>query len=309
MSMKTSLTCLALSLACGGQGASDAFDVEVADEMEGLRASTTVDGERILIEARIVAGQARADDDDVPEDVLTARVSGDGEIYADWRIGIVSDHVSGTMGGWTFGEADAARDWAAMAGSPVARVLGEVSRRAGAALASGDHPQVELELFTVADMGPYLAALPVIMDGLEAVCGDGECSVDETDANCPEDCGCAHESACGGVAPFGCYCGDDCAENGDCCVDACQTCGAGCPPCGDAIPCDGACINASNVCNGQVECLTGEDEARCASGSCRAGQFACDSGACLEFYQWCDGEADCPGGEDEVCECAYCDPG
>ena len=316
------LAALLLALAAGACGSSgsggddgdsspdgEALDIEVADPIDGLRATTSVDGERVTIEARVVPGQRRADEPGTG-DMLGARVTGDdGIVYADWQVGIVSDRVTGAIGGLDISAPDAGQDWAGMAASPVARVLGEVSSRAGAALTAGEMPQVELELFTVADMGPYLASLPTIVGGLDAVCGDGQCSVDETDANCPEDCGCAAEEACGGVAPFGCYCGDDCAENGDCCVDACQTCGAGCPPCGDAIPCDGSCTNVANVCNGRSECPSGEDEARCGDGSCRAGQLACDDGRCLEFYQFCDGTSDCAGGEDELCECAFCDPG
>jgi hypothetical protein len=55
-------------------------------------------------------------------------------------------------------------------------------------------------------------------------CGDGTCAADETDESCPEDCGCA-ASGCQ-LAPFGCYCDADCAENGDCCADACDACGS-----------------------------------------------------------------------------------
>jgi hypothetical protein len=50
-------------------------------------------------------------------------------------------------------------------------------------------------------------------------CGDGECTEGETDATCGQDCGCAAASACGSVAPFGCYCDASCAETGDCCAD------------------------------------------------------------------------------------------
>jgi len=51
------------------------------------------------------------------------------------------------------------------------------------------------------------------------ICGDGECTDGETDANCGEDCGCGAEAACGTVAPFGCYCDATCAADGDCCAD------------------------------------------------------------------------------------------
>lgn len=55
-------------------------------------------------------------------------------------------------------------------------------------------------------------------------CGDGTCAQDETDADCPADCGCAASSC--GIAPFGCYCDPDCAASGDCCADACEACGS-----------------------------------------------------------------------------------
>jgi len=50
------------------------------------------------------------------------------------------------------------------------------------------------------------------------VCGDGECTGDEDDANCGKDCGCG-ANACGTVAPTGCYCDADCEASGDCCAD------------------------------------------------------------------------------------------
>ena len=48
-------------------------------------------------------------------------------------------------------------------------------------------------------------------------CGDDVCSVDETDANCGVDCGCAARDVCGSVAPFGCWC--DAACGARCCAD------------------------------------------------------------------------------------------
>ena len=60
-------------------------------------------------------------------------------------------------------------------------------------------------------------------DGCEAGCGDGVCAEDETDESCAQDCGCSArpgpEDQCGGVAPFGCFCDEDCSSSGDCCAD------------------------------------------------------------------------------------------
>jgi hypothetical protein len=62
-------------------------------------------------------------------------------------------------------------------------------------------------------------------------CGDGVCSPNERDRDCPQDCGCSANPTCGGQAPSGCYCDGQCEAAGDCCVDACPTCGYGteCP--------------------------------------------------------------------------------
>jgi hypothetical protein len=295
----------------GGEGA-PGLEIEQADE-EGLRASTSIDGERVEIEARAVVEPLVYGADTFDDEYRVARVVGkDGTVYADWRLRLLTDEVTGELGGWPMDEEAreslrSARDWSALAGSRVGAVLSQVSARAQAAR-GGELAGVDEELALVADMGPYLQMLPSLVDDLAADCGDGVCSVDETDANCPEDCGCAAEASCGGVAPFGCYCSEDCADRGDCCVDACQTCGAGCPACGDQLPCGGTCANVGNVCDGQADCASGEDEARCGAGTCRAGQSACGDGTCVEFYQLCDGREDCPGGDDEVCECAYCDP-
>jgi len=44
--------------------------------------------------------------------------------------------------------------------------------------------------------------------------------VDETDANCGIDCGCAVEDTCGWLAPFGCWCDAGCgAPDHKCCAD------------------------------------------------------------------------------------------
>jgi hypothetical protein len=304
-------------LTCGSaanQKSGDGLDLDVTDEADGLRATATVDGETVLIETSTVTLPDEATDDEPAyRDFLIATVTGDDQpAYADWKLGVVSDVLSGSFAGVPFGDqaATTSAAFAELAASQVGTVLTEVSRRAAVELEADTlSDDLRLHLVTVADMGPYLQALPTILGGVDAVCGDGACTVDETDENCPEDCGCAaEEDTCGGVAPFGCYCDADCAATGDCCIDACQTCGAGCPPCGEAVPCSGSCTDITNACNGTVECPSGEDEAQCNSGTCRAGQLACDDGTCIEFYQFCDETSDCAGGEDEVCECAFCDP-
>ncbi|HTE56842.1 MAG TPA: low-density lipoprotein receptor class A repeat-containing protein [Kofleriaceae bacterium] len=311
----------AAAAGCGGTdreggGESDLLDVEVASETDGLRATTEVDGQRIVIEARIVIDEAESDGGDPyrGEHMVASVTGADGTSYADWRLRVATDELDGTLAGAPFAEgldqqARAGVDWAALASSPAGDVLTRVSERAAATIAAGGFPEMESQLEMVSQMGPALQLLPDIILAAEPICGDRQCTGDESDANCPEDCGCAAEAACGGVAPFGCYCSEDCAANGDCCVDSCVTCGAGCPPCGDRTPCDGSCTTIANVCDGQTQCPSGEDEAVCSAGACRAGQIACDDGTCREFFQFCDGTADCPGGEDELCECAYCEPG
>ncbi|MBT8492358.1 MAG: hypothetical protein KJO07_04805, partial [Deltaproteobacteria bacterium] len=57
------------------------------------------------------------------------------------------------------------------------------------------------------------------------VCGDGVCNGDEDADNCGQDCGCAAVGDEGDVAPFGCFCDDDCLSSGDCCADACEVFG------------------------------------------------------------------------------------
>lgn len=310
---------LALSLAaaaCGSSSAtldpSDGLDIAV-DDTGGLHATTEVDGEEIDIDTTIETDPGEASDQPGYGDFLIVTVRGaEDPPYAEWKLGVLTDGLTGKYAGVPFGDPSTTvgSAFADLAAGKVGTVLTEVSRRAASELAADTlSDDVRLSVVAVADMGPYLQALPTIVGGLDVVCGDGVCSVDETDENCPEDCGCAaEEDTCGGVAPFGCYCDADCAETGDCCIDACQTCGAGCPPCGEALPCDGSCTDVSNACNGTVECPSGEDEAQCNSGACRAGQLACTDGTCIEFYQFCDGTNDCAAGEDETCECAFCDP-
>jgi hypothetical protein len=301
-----------------GEDGGDTLDVEPSSEAEGLRATTTIDGETITIWAKALVQPGTTDDGEPFDDeILQATISGSEQgDYAELKLRVLTDEMTGTLGGLPFGdvlagtEAAGTRDWAALSSSHVGAVLSEVSARAEATRAAATHPQLERYLALAAEPGPLLQTLPTLIDGEQPICGDGQCSVDETDESCPEDCGCAAEGACGGVAPFGCYCSDDCAASGDCCVDACMSCGAGCPACDDGVtPCGSTCADVSNVCDGVAQCPAGEDEARCAGATCAAGQLACDDGSCVDFDRFCEGVSDCAGGEDEMCTCAYCDPG
>ena len=225
---------------------------------------------------------------------------------------VLTDDLAGTIGGQDLvspasGARRAGIDWVELAGSRTGVVLGEISRRAASMVEAEDFPEVDAPLRLVADAGPYLTSLADSDDF--GACGDGKCSVAENDENCPADCGCAAETTCGGVAPFGCYCGDDCAESGDCCADSCETCGHGCPPCEDEqTPCSNGCELASNVCDGVADCPAGQDEAQC-SPTCDGGEMACDDGTCIGVGHWCDGKNDCGGGEDELCSCGFCEAG
>lgn len=267
----------------GSGGGGESLDVEIAAD-GGLRATTAIDGETIVIEARAVVEPAVMEDGTPFDDeYLIATITG-AEPYADVRLGVMSDVITGTLAGRSVAGAlsgEATGDWTELAASRAGAVLTEVSRRADATVAAGTYLEVERQLALVAEPGPLLQTLATLVGGEEAICGDGECSVDETDEVCPEDCGCAAAAACGGVAPFGCFCGEDCAENGDCCADACLSCGAGCPACP-------------------------EGEVQCNPAACAPEQMACDDGTCLELSQLCDGAVDCAGGEDELCTCAYC---
>ena len=59
----------------------------------------------------------------------------------------------------------------------------------------------------------------------ESGCGDNICDGDETDSNCPQDCGCEALN-CADIAPFGCWCDPSCVDFGDCCSDE-DTCNGG----------------------------------------------------------------------------------
>jgi hypothetical protein len=266
------------------------------DPATGLRATTTIDGEKVTIESRVETGlQYPEENDDLyvpfgPRSIRVVSIRGaDGTSYAEWRVDIEDENrVVGTFVGHPFGrfptdelsDADAAA-WSLVTSSPEAKVLDEVSRRASQLLDAGTYPALEEHLIAVADVGPFLQEMDdVEREPDDSVCGDGECTGDEDDASCAEDCGCAAANSCGGIAPLGCGCDEACAENGDCCADACDQCGAACPSCPDGqMACDGGCC---------------PDDATCA-------EAGCDDGTCIGFAQLCDGTADCAAGEDEVC--------
>ena len=78
-------------------------------------------------------------------------------------------------------------------------------------------------------------------------------------------------------------------------------CGADQFTCGDA-----SCIASERRCDGNADCLDGDDEEACdggddgAAGGCAGNQFACSDGTCIPGDWHCDGEyEDCEGGEDE----------
>ncbi|XP_035683944.1 plasminogen-like [Branchiostoma floridae] len=71
---------------------------------------------------------------------------------------------------------------------------------------------------------------------------------------------------------------------------------------------NGSCIPDNYWCDGEVNCLQGEDESICGAGSCQQSDRQCLNGWCIPEHYWCDGQYnDCLQGEDESdCEAVGC---
>jgi hypothetical protein len=147
---------LAASVGCADLGdlesTSAGLVIELADEVEGLRAHAEVDGERIDVVAR--------DQDDV----RTVVVSGAHDhVYAEWTID--SGDIVGTIGGKSFGRAeDAVTDldptyWSELADSRAEAVLAQISVAAEELVDDPALAAVEHHLDFVADMSAFLAEM------------------------------------------------------------------------------------------------------------------------------------------------------
>ena len=82
--------------------------------------------------------------------------------------------------------------------------------------------------------------------------------------------------------------------------------------CFPAFTCnDGKELDSSQVCNGERDCVGGEDEAEALCGSSpRPDKFECNDGKEIDKDYVCDGERDCMGGEDEAAAmCGETTPG
>ena len=172
-------------------------------------------------------------------------------------------------------------------------------------------------------------------DCAAAECGDGECSGDETEATCPEDCA-ACEPSCGDAVCGDDGCGGSCGEceegswcnAGSCdegpCVPACgdaacgdDGCGGSCGECAEGEVCDaGACGPAP--CEPSCgDAVCGDDGCGGLCGKCEEGE-SCADGACITDVCTpdCDaaacGDDGCGGScgacaEGEVCNAGACE--
>lgn len=61
------------------------------------------------------------------------------------------------------------------------------------------------------------------------------------------------------------------------------------------------CIHKSWICDGEPDCLDGEDEAAstCLSNKCSDNEFMCSNGKCIMEREKCDGTNHCNDGSDE----------
>lgn len=66
----------------------------------------------------------------------------------------------------------------------------------------------------------------------------------------------------------------------------------------------GECIMHRYLCDGNLDCVNGEDELGCLNHSCNhSTEFRCNSGNCIASTWECDGEVDCSDSSDEHNAC------
>lgn len=65
----------------------------------------------------------------------------------------------------------------------------------------------------------------------------------------------------------------------------------------------GECIQLSFLCDGNPDCVNGQDEFNCQNHTCHHMEFRCNSGTCIAAVWECDGEIDCADGSDEHNTC------
>ncbi|XP_045107328.1 low-density lipoprotein receptor-like isoform X2 [Portunus trituberculatus] len=66
---------------------------------------------------------------------------------------------------------------------------------------------------------------------------------------------------------------------------------------------EGLCIPDALVCDGELNCIAGNDEENCAQGkarNCFPGYFQCAIGNCIPDSLVCNGELNCVTGNDEA---------